>query len=96
VPAPAPGPSSKKKKSSNGVPLGIVVAAVAAAAVLAFCTGAACCIVKSKKEPKTVYVDEGMELGEVSVLEQKATAISSEDLEATPVAELPPSVGKMI
>ena len=48
------------------------------------------------KEPKTVYVDEGMELGEVSVLEQKATAISSEDLEATPVAELPPSVGKMI
>ena len=37
-----------------------------------------------------------MELGVVSVLEQKATAISSEDLEATPVAELPPSVGKMI
>ena len=72
------------------------MAAVAAAAVLAFCTGAACCIVKSKKEPKTVYVDEGMELGEVSVLEEKAKAISSEDLEATPVAELPPSVGKMI
>jgi len=96
VPAPAPGPSSKKKKSSSGVPLGIVVAAVAAAAVLAFCTGAACCVMRRKKEPKTVYVDEGMELGEVSVLEQKATAISSEDLEATPVAELPPSVGKMI
>jgi len=96
VPAPAPSPQSKKKKSSSGVPLGIVVAAVAAAAVLAFCTGAACCVMRRKKEPKTVYVDEGMELGEVSVLEQKATAISSEDLEATPVAELPPSVGKMI
>ena len=96
MPAPAPQPSSKKKKSQSGVPLGIVVAAVAAAAVLAFCTGAACCIARRKKEPKTVYVDEGMELGEVSVLEQKATAISSEDLEATPVAELPPSVGKMI
>lgn len=96
VPAPAPGPSSKKKKSESGVPIGIVVAAVAAAAVLAFCTGAACCVLRRKKEPKTVYVDEGMELGEVSVLEQKATAISSEDLEATPVAELPPSVGKMI
>ena len=27
------------------MPLGIVVAAVAAAAVLAFCTGAACCII---------------------------------------------------
>ena len=96
VPAPAPGPASKKKKSESGVPIGIVVAAVAAAAVLAFCTGAACCVMRRKKEPKTVYVDEGMELGEVSVLEQKATAISSEDLEATPVAELPPSVGKMI
>ena len=62
---------SKKKKSDSGIDLGLAIGVLIAAVILAFCCGAACCVYRRRKDDPVAEVN-GMEMGEVTVIEHSA------------------------
>ena len=66
-------PVSKKKKSDSGIDLGLAIGVLIAAVILAFCCGAACCVYRRRKDEPVAEVN-GMEMGEVTVIESAPEA----------------------
>ena len=66
-------PVSKKKKSDSGIDLGLAIGVLVAAVILAFCCGAACCVYRRRKDDPVAEVN-GMEMGEVTVIESAPEA----------------------
>ena len=82
-------PVSKKKKSDSGIDLGLAIGVLIAAVILAFCCGAACCVYRRRKDEPVAEVN-GMEMGEVTVIESapeatvKAVEVPPPPVEGTP------------
>ena len=82
-------PVSKKKKSGSGIDLGLAIGVLIAAVILAFCCGAACCVYRRRKGDPVAEVN-GMEMGEVTVIESapeatvKAVEVPPPPVEGTP------------
>ena len=66
-------PVSSKKKSDSGIDLGLAIGVLVAAVILAFCCGAACCVYRRRKDEPVAEVN-GMEMGEVTVIESSESA----------------------
>ena len=82
-------PVSKKKKSGSSIDLGLAIGVLIAAVILAFCCGAACCVYRRRKGDPVAEVN-GMEMGEVTVIESapeatvKAVEVPPGPVEGTP------------
>ena len=82
-------PVSKKKKSGSSIDLGLAIGVLIAAVILAFCCGAACCVYRRRKGDPVAEVN-GMEMGEVTVIESapeatvKAVEVPPPPVEGTP------------
>ena len=80
---------STNKKKSDSIDLGLAIGVLVAAVILAFCCGAACCVYRRRKDEPVAEVN-GMEMGEVTVIESapeatvKAVEVPPPPVDGTP------------
>ena len=59
--------------AATSIDLGLAIGVLIAAVILAFCCGAACCVYRRRKDEPVAEVN-GMEMGEVTVIESAPEA----------------------